>query len=93
MFVYVGQGNMFPEPDNNGLLYNSLRSPGLHCRVIQVLIVYWSGENKAPDTTNITLLKDTVSEVVESWFFQGGNLTGVRYSDEILDAYVLPYAA
>ena len=25
--------------------------------------------------------------------FHGGNLTGVRYHDEILDAYVRPYAA
>ena len=25
--------------------------------------------------------------------FHGGNLTGVRYRDEILDAYIRPYAA
>ena len=25
--------------------------------------------------------------------FHGGNLTGVRYRDKILDAYVRPYAA
>ena len=68
MLVYVGQGNMSPGSDNNGLLYSSLTSPGLHCRAIQS--VYWSGDNKAPDTTNPTLLKDTVFEVVESWFGQ-----------------------
>ena len=68
MLVYVGQGNMSPGPDNSGLLYSSLRSPDLHCRAIQGM--YWSGENKALDTTNLTLLKDTVLEVVESWFGQ-----------------------
>ncbi|GFV13658.1 HTH_Tnp_Tc3_2 domain-containing protein, partial [Trichonephila clavipes] len=50
-----------------------------------------------------TLLKDTVIEVVESWFtgrgislgghadlhvFHGGTVTGLRYRDEILDPYV-----
>ncbi|GFU72331.1 transposable element Tcb2 transposase [Trichonephila clavipes] len=57
----------------------------------------------AIDTINPTLLKDTVIEVVESWFgqgislgghtdlhvFHGGTVTGLRYRDEILD----PYAA
>ena len=92
VLVYTWQGKMSPGPDNNGSLYSSLTCPGLHCRAIQN--VYWSGENKAPDTTNPTLLKDTVMEVVESWFgqkslgghtdlhvFHGGNLTGVRYRD------------
>ncbi|GFV52149.1 transposable element Tcb2 transposase [Trichonephila clavipes] len=53
--------------------------------------------NEAPDIMNPTLLKDTVTEVVEEWFgegsqsivtllvFQGGTLTDVRYWDEILD--------
>ena len=103
MLVYIGQGNMSPGSDNNGLLYSSLTSPGLHCRVIQG--VYWSGENKAPDTTNPTLLKDTVLEVVESWFGQESlsvvtltykcsmeEIYGMRYCNEILDAYVQPYA-
>ncbi|GFV81986.1 DDE_3 domain-containing protein [Trichonephila clavipes] len=60
----------------------------------------------ALDTINPTLLKDTVIEVVESWFgqdlarghtdlhvFHGGTVTGLRYRDEILDPYVHPYAA
>ena len=67
--------------------------------------MYWSGENKAPDTINPTLLKDTVLEMVESSFgqeslsntdlhvFHDGNLTGVIYRDKILDAYVRLYAA
>ncbi|GFU89796.1 uncharacterized protein TNCV_4132381 [Trichonephila clavipes] len=62
--------------------------------------------NSALDTINPTLLKDTVIEVVESWFgqdlsvatldlhvFHGGTVTGLRYQDEILDPYVRPYAA
>ncbi|GFV31838.1 uncharacterized protein TNCV_2105881 [Trichonephila clavipes] len=63
--------------------------------------------NSALDTINPTLLKDTVIEVVESWFwagislgghtdlhvFHGGTVTGLRYRDEILDPYVRPYAA
>ena len=102
VLIYVGQGNMSSGPDNNGLLYSSLMSPSLHCRAIQD--VSWSGENKAP--TNPTLLKDTVSEVVKSWFgqeslcghtdlhvFHRGNLPDVWYCDKILDAYVQPYAA
>ncbi|GFV48627.1 transposable element Tcb2 transposase [Trichonephila clavipes] len=61
----------------------------------------------ALDTINPTLFKDTVIEVVESWFgqgislgghtdlhvFHGGTVTGLRYRDEILDPYVRPYAA
>ncbi|GFW22927.1 transposable element Tcb2 transposase [Trichonephila clavipes] len=63
--------------------------------------------NSALDTINPTLLKDTVIEVVESWFgqeislgghtdlhvFHGGTVTGLRYRDEILDPYARPYAA
>ncbi|GFU68834.1 uncharacterized protein TNCV_1548181 [Trichonephila clavipes] len=55
---------------------------------------------------NPTLLKDTVIEVVESWFGQGSRsvatltcmcsmetVTGLRYRDETLDPYVRPFAA
>ncbi|GFT30248.1 transposable element Tcb2 transposase [Trichonephila clavipes] len=57
------------------------------------------------NSANPTLLKDTVIEVVESWFgqgsrsvatlnvFHGGTVTGLRYRDETLDPYVRPYAA
>ncbi|GFX39204.1 transposable element Tcb2 transposase [Trichonephila clavipes] len=55
-----------------------------------------------------TLLKDTVIDVVESWFgqgslslgghtdlhvFHGGTVNALRYRDKILDPYVRPYAA
>ncbi|GFV94911.1 transposable element Tcb2 transposase [Trichonephila clavipes] len=59
-------------------------------------LLIWRG-NSALDTINPTLLKDTVIEVVESWFgagislgghtdlhvFHGGTVTGLRYRDEI----------
>ncbi|GFU68415.1 transposable element Tcb2 transposase [Trichonephila clavipes] len=62
--------------------------------------------NSALDTINPTLLKDTVIEVVESWFGQGSRSVAtltcmcsmeepqlVLDIDEILDPYVRPYAA
>ncbi|GBN50074.1 hypothetical protein AVEN_163975-1 [Araneus ventricosus] len=98
--AYVGQENTFPGPDSNGLLYSSQTSPDSHWRTIHG--VCRSGGNNVPDRINPTLLKDTVTEVVESGFgagislgdhtdlhvFHGGTLTGVRYRDEILDPYV-----
>lgn len=64
----------------------------------------WSGENKEPDTTNVTLLKDSYrgGEIIV-WALisldghtnllacHGGILTAVRYRDEILSKYVTPY--
>lgn len=55
--------------------------------------MFWSGENKGPDNTNITLLKDTVIKVVEIMAWVGislghhnnlhvrhvGTVTAVRY--------------
>ncbi|GFX91736.1 paired domain-containing protein [Trichonephila clavipes] len=67
--AYAGQENMFLGRSNNGLLCCSQTSPDLQWRVIQG--VYGSGGNSALDTINPTLLKDTVIEVVESWFGQG----------------------
>ena len=91
--------------DGTTMEYSSLTNPSLHCRAIQG--IYWSGENEAPDTTNPRLLKDTVfgGGGIIFWagisldghtdlhVFHGGNLTGVRYCNEILDAYVRSYAA
>ncbi|GFT87165.1 uncharacterized protein TNCV_3473971 [Trichonephila clavipes] len=65
--AYAGQENMFLGRSNNGLLCCSQTSPDLQWRVIQG--VYRSGGNSALDTINPTLLKDTVIEVVESWFW------------------------
>ena len=72
------------------------------CRAIQG--IYWSGENKEPDTTNPTLLKVggdgimawagiSLSDYPDLHVFHGGNLTDVRYHDRILDALIKPYAA
>ncbi|GFT67878.1 DDE_3 domain-containing protein [Trichonephila clavipes] len=61
--AYLGQENMFPVPDRDGLLYSLQTSPDSHWRVIQDVCL--SGGNAAPDIIHPTLLKDTVTEVVE----------------------------
>ncbi|GBM59808.1 hypothetical protein AVEN_10016-1 [Araneus ventricosus] len=66
VLVYVGQESTLPDPGSNGPLYSSQMSSYLLWSVI--LIVYCYGENKVSDTINLTLLKDTVKEEVESWF-------------------------
>ncbi|GFT72733.1 uncharacterized protein TNCV_756261 [Trichonephila clavipes] len=93
--VYLGQENTCPGPDSDGLLYSLQTSPYSHWRAIQD--VCSDKGNEAPDIINPTLLKDTVTEVVEQWFGQGSHLvvtmicmcsreellTGVRYRDSI----------
>ncbi|GFT97570.1 DDE_3 domain-containing protein [Trichonephila clavipes] len=70
-FSYLGQENAFPGPDSDGLLYSLQTSPDSHWRVIQN--VCSTGGNKSPDIINPTLLKDTLTEVVEQWL--GRDLT------------------
>ncbi|GFT11009.1 DDE_3 domain-containing protein [Trichonephila clavipes] len=81
--AYLGQGNTFPEPDSDELLYSLQTSPDSHWRAIQD--VCSSRENEASDTINPILLKDTVTK--------GGTLTGMKYRNKILDPYVHPYAS
>ncbi|GFX50535.1 DDE_3 domain-containing protein [Trichonephila clavipes] len=69
--AYLGQENTFTGPDSDGLLYSLQTSPDSHWRAIQN--VCSAGENEAPDIIYPTLLKDTVTEVVEQWFGQGSN--------------------
>ncbi|GFV17044.1 uncharacterized protein TNCV_655971 [Trichonephila clavipes] len=57
------QENTFPGPDCDVLLYSLQTSPDSLWRAIQD--VCSSGGNEAPDIINPTLLKDTVTEVVE----------------------------
>ena len=61
--------------------------------------MYWSGEKKAPDTTNPTLLKNTVLEMVESRFGQE-SLSVVTLTcmcsmegNGILDVFLRPHVA
>ncbi|GFV57946.1 DDE_3 domain-containing protein [Trichonephila clavipes] len=61
---------MFPGPDSDGLLYSLQTSPDSHWRAIQV--VCSAGGNEVPDI-NTTLLKDTVTKVVETLFGQGSH--------------------
>ncbi|GFX24228.1 paired domain-containing protein [Trichonephila clavipes] len=61
--AYLGQENTFLRPDSDGLLYSLTMSPDSHWRAIQDDCT--SGGNEAPDIINPTLLKDTVTEVVE----------------------------
>ncbi|GFS50332.1 transposable element Tcb2 transposase [Trichonephila clavipes] len=70
-------------------------------------LLIWREQRTRYHQSPPTLLKDTVIEVVESWFEQGsrsnlhtdlhvfhrGTVTGLRYRDETLDPYVRPYAA
>ncbi|GFX30632.1 DDE_3 domain-containing protein [Trichonephila clavipes] len=64
--AYLGQENTFPGPDSDGLLYSLQTSPDLHWRAIQD--VCSAGKNEASDIINPTLLKDTVTDMVEQWF-------------------------
>ncbi|GFT90603.1 DDE_3 domain-containing protein [Trichonephila clavipes] len=61
--AYLGQENSFPGPDSDELLYSLQTSPDSDWKAIQV--VCSSGGNEASDIINSTLLKDTVTEVVE----------------------------
>ncbi|GFU47611.1 HTH_Tnp_Tc3_2 domain-containing protein [Trichonephila clavipes] len=66
--AYLGQENTFLGPESDGLLYSFLTSPDSRWRAIQDICS--AGGNEAPDIINSTLLKDTVTEVVEQWFEQ-----------------------
>ncbi|GFX99650.1 DDE_3 domain-containing protein [Trichonephila clavipes] len=61
--TYLGQENTFPGSDSDGPLYSIQTSLDSHWRAIQD--VCSSGVSEAPDIINPTLLKDTVTEVVE----------------------------
>ncbi|GFX38018.1 uncharacterized protein TNCV_3836171 [Trichonephila clavipes] len=61
--TYLGQENTFPGPNSDALLYSLQTSPNSHWRAIQD--VCSSGGNEAPEIINLTLLKDTVIELVE----------------------------
>ncbi|GFV57912.1 hypothetical protein TNCV_1599041 [Trichonephila clavipes] len=65
---FAGQENMFLGRSNNGRYL--LRFPDLQWKLIQASTDL---ENSALDSINPTLLKDTVIEVVESWFGQGNS--------------------
>lgn len=100
--VYVGYKLTLFGTGSNGLHYSSQASLFMLWRVV---LVCSSEENKAPDITNVTMLNDTVIEVVKSCLVSnlsmGGHtdlhvchretLTVVRYIDEILAPYVKPY--
>ncbi|GFV67972.1 DDE_3 domain-containing protein [Trichonephila clavipes] len=61
--AYLGQENTFTGPDSVGLLFSLQMSPDSPWRVIQD--VCSSEGNEAPHIINPTLLKDTVTEMVE----------------------------
>lgn len=64
--LYVRRESTLPEPNCIVLLYSSQTSAGLLWREIKVMCF---GKNKAPDTMNATLSKDTIIEEVASWFW------------------------
>ncbi|GFV44400.1 DDE_3 domain-containing protein [Trichonephila clavipes] len=61
--TYLEQGNTFPGPDSNGLLYSLQMRPDSQWKANQE--VCSSGGNEAPDIINPTLLKDKVTKMVE----------------------------
>ncbi|GFX71662.1 uncharacterized protein TNCV_2696501 [Trichonephila clavipes] len=66
--AYAGQENMFLGRSNNGLLCCSETSPDFTMESDSGRLLIW---RNSANTINPTLLKDTVIEVVESWFGQG----------------------
>ncbi|GFT74927.1 hypothetical protein TNCV_2445451 [Trichonephila clavipes] len=61
--AYLGLENTFPGPDSDGLLYSFMYESRFTLE--SDYDVCSTGGNKAPDIISPTLLKDTVTEVVE----------------------------